>query len=103
MYGAVRLVHADHFVAYHYRSRKAKRYEVGVLELFDGSEADIAAPFSALTAPSPVVLRQAFIFPYPAAQLAVSRTAQGITDRTLLFVTEDGESAAPRAPAAAPC
>lgn len=94
-YDTVHMIHAENFVIYHYRNRKDKRYEVGVIEMFDGTGRDPTAPYEslALATRPPIFLKQSFIFPSAITSLAVTRTQRGITDLAVLATLSTGDIA----------
>jgi len=92
--GSVHMVQSANWIAYHYRNRKSKRYEIGMLELFDGSDRDPTLPFTSRDAAAPIVLRQAYVFPHPATSMSLTVTAQGVAETQILIGLPSGSIAA---------
>jgi hypothetical protein len=88
--GGVHMVQSENWVAYHYRNRNMKRYEMGMLELFDASESDPSAPFTSRDATAPINVRQAYIFPHPATAMGLTHTNQGATETQVLVALPSG-------------
>jgi len=88
--GDVHMVQSENWVSYHYRNRKMKRYEMGMLELFDASENDPSQPFTSRDATAPINVRQAYIFPHPATAMGLTHTNQGVTETQVLVALPSG-------------
>ena len=88
--GDVHMVQSENWVSYHYRNRKMKRYEMGMLELFDASENDPSKPFTSRDATAPINVRQAYIFPHPATAMGLTTTTQGATETQVLVALPSG-------------
>ncbi|KAL6736891.1 hypothetical protein Aduo_007193 [Ancylostoma duodenale] len=83
----VHLVHCEHWIAYSYWSEKGRRTEIGVLELYEGSEQSNKDRFDSLTPTKqpPEVVSQSFIYAQGIEAMAVSETEKGLTTRSLLL------------------
>ena len=90
VFGAVHLTQSANWVVYHYRNRKAKRNEIGILELFSGDDEPPEGGFTSFEASPPAVLRQAYIAPFAVSALATTITEQGVTETQLLAAKTDG-------------
>lgn len=90
VFGAVHLTQSSNWVVYHYRSRRSKRNEVGILELFTSSDDPPTSGFSSLDAAAPIVLRQAYIAPFAVSALTTTITDQGVTEPMLLAAMTSG-------------
>ncbi|XP_076472635.1 ER membrane protein complex subunit 1-like [Babylonia areolata] len=89
--GPVNVVHAENWVVYSFYSEKHRRYEMAVLELYEGKEQSNSTAFSSLSPPpNPLVLRQSYIFPVPIHCLASSVTEKGITNKNLIMALKVG-------------
>ena len=88
--GSVHMVQSGNWVAYHYRNRKYKRYEIGMLEMFDLSERDPTLPFTSRDVTAPVVLRQAYIFPHAASSMSLTVTTRGVAETQILIGLPSG-------------
>merc|ERR1712166_1246617 len=71
----------------------AKRNEVGILELFDGSDEAPIESFSSFQATPPIELRQAYIAPFTVTALATTYTAKGVTETQVLAAMTSGSLA----------
>lgn len=70
---------------YQYWNTKARRNELTVLELYEGTEQYNATAFSSLDRPQlPQVLQQSYIFPSSISAMEATITERGITSRHLL-------------------
>ncbi|XP_068622538.1 ER membrane protein complex subunit 1 [Battus philenor] len=86
-------VHADHFIAYLYRSDKHRRVEIATMELYEGKERWTApgAAFSSFASErAPAVERQAYIVPATTTAAAVTLTERSLTDRHVLLALSTG-------------
>ncbi|WKX94488.1 hypothetical protein Q1695_011623 [Nippostrongylus brasiliensis] len=83
----VHLVHCEHWIAYSYWSEKGRRTEIGVLELYEGSEQTNKEVFDSLapTRRAPEILTQSYIYAQGIKAMAVSETEKGLTTRSLLI------------------
>ncbi|KAK6736630.1 hypothetical protein RB195_019370 [Necator americanus] len=83
----VHLVHCEHWIAYSYWSEKGRRTEIGVLELYEGSEQSNKDRFDSFapTKQPPEVVSQSFIYAQGIEAMAVSETEKGLTTRSLLL------------------
>ncbi|KAK5985909.1 ER membrane protein complex subunit 1 [Trichostrongylus colubriformis] len=83
----VHLVHCEHWIAYSYWSEKGRRTEIGILELYEGSEQTNKDRFDSLspTKKAPEVITQSFIYAQGIQAMAVSETEKGLTTRSLLM------------------
>lgn len=90
VFGAVHLTQSANWVVYHYRNRKAKRNEIGILELFSASDEAPDGGFTSFDVSPPIVLRQAYIAPFAVSALATTITEQGVTETQLLAAKTDG-------------
>ncbi|XP_077167763.1 ER membrane protein complex subunit 1 [Paroedura picta] len=89
--GPVHIVHSENWVVYQYWNTKARRNELTVLELYEGTEQYNATAFSSLDRPFlPQVLQQAYIFPSAISAMEVTITERGITSRHLLIGLPSG-------------
>ncbi|VDO27239.1 unnamed protein product [Haemonchus placei] len=88
----VHLVHCEHWIAYSYWSEKGRRTEIGVLELYEGSEQSNKDYFDSLspTRTAPQVVTQSFIYAQGIQAMAVSETEKGLTTRSLLMALPMG-------------
>lgn len=83
----VHLVNCEHWVAYSYWSEKGRRTEIGILELYEGSEQSSKNYFDSLTPTknAPEIVTQSFIYAQGIQAMAVSETEKGLTTRSLLM------------------
>ncbi|ETN68661.1 g-patch domain protein [Necator americanus] len=88
----VHLVHCEHWIAYSYWSEKGRRTEIGVLELYEGSEQSNKDRFDSFapTKQPPEVVSQSFIYAQGIEAMAVSETEKGLTTRSLLLALPVG-------------
>lgn len=97
--GPVAAVFSENWVVYQYLSLGARRYEVGVMELYDATPRNFsalevltgggggAADLSSYAPAALEVLQQAYFTSLPARALAITRTALGITSKMVLLAT----------------
>ncbi|KAF6108513.1 ER membrane protein complex subunit 1 [Phyllostomus discolor] len=89
--GPVHIVHSENWVVYQYWNTKARRNELTVLELYEGTEQYNATAFSSLDRPQPPqVLQQSYIFPSAISAMEATITERGITSRHLLIGLPSG-------------
>uniref|UniRef100_A0A8C5U813 ER membrane protein complex subunit 1 n=1 Tax=Malurus cyaneus samueli TaxID=2593467 RepID=A0A8C5U813_9PASS len=89
--GPVHMVHSENWVVYQYWNTKARRNELTVLELYEGTEQYNATAFSSLDRPIlPQVLQQSYIFPSAISAMEATITERGITSRHLLIGLPSG-------------
>ncbi|VDM65110.1 unnamed protein product [Strongylus vulgaris] len=83
----VHLVHCEHWIAYSYWSEKGRRTEIGILELYEGSEQTYKDRFDSLTPTKqpPEIISQSFIYAQGIQAMGVSETEKGLTTRSLLL------------------
>jgi hypothetical protein len=82
----VHIVHCENWLVYSFWNEKARRTELNVLEMYEGSvqtDADTFSSHTPLVNP-PIVMKQAYIFPQGISSLGVSNTIRGLTNRLLL-------------------
>ena len=78
-------------VQYSFYSEKHRRYEMAVLELYEGKEQSNSTAFSSFSPPAnPLVLRQSYIFPVPINRMASTVTEKGITNKNLICTYRTG-------------
>eukprot|EP00056_Hartaetosiga_gracilis_P005256 m.82838 g.82838 ORF g.82838 m.82838 type:complete len:940 (+) comp12103_c0_seq4:17-2836(+) len=85
--GPVHMAMSENWLVYTYRNRKAKHYELSVMELYDSSnkEKEKSIPFSSLKTSKPIIHQQSYIFPTAVSAIGVTTTEQGITEKRVLF------------------
>ncbi|KAG8569909.1 hypothetical protein GDO81_014592 [Engystomops pustulosus] len=89
--GPVQLVHSENWVVYQYWNSKARRNELSVLELYEGTEQYNSTSFSSLDRPHlPHVLQQSYIFPSTIRAMQATITERGITSRHILIGLPSG-------------
>ncbi|KAM3921250.1 ER membrane protein complex subunit 1 [Leptodactylus fuscus] len=89
--GPVQLVHSENWVVYQYWNSKARRNELTVLELYEGTEQYNSTSFSSLDRPHlPHVLQQSYIFPSSIRAMQATITERGITSRHILIGLPSG-------------
>ncbi|KAM4014709.1 ER membrane protein complex subunit 1 [Anomaloglossus baeobatrachus] len=89
--GPVHLVHSENWVVYQYWNSKARRNELSVLELYEGTEQYNSTSFSSLDRPHlPHVLQQSYIFPSSIRAMQATITERGITSRHVLIGLPSG-------------
>ncbi|XP_073426418.1 ER membrane protein complex subunit 1 isoform X1 [Dendrobates tinctorius] len=89
--GPVHLVHSENWMVYQYWNSKARRNELTVLELYEGTEQYNSTSFSSLDRPHlPHVLQQSYIFPSSIRAMQATITERGITSRHVLIGLPSG-------------
>ncbi|XP_040278633.1 ER membrane protein complex subunit 1 isoform X2 [Bufo bufo] len=89
--GPVHLVHSENWVLYQYWNSKARRNEISILELYEGTEQYNSTSFSSLDRPHlPHVLQQSYIFPSTIRAMQATITERGITSRHVLIGLPSG-------------
>ncbi|KAJ8320425.1 hypothetical protein KUTeg_002012 [Tegillarca granosa] len=89
--GPVNVIHSENWVVYNYFNQKSRRYEIAVLELFEGKDQSNATAFSSFSAPrEPLVLRQSYIMPLAISTMATTITEKGITSKNIIFALKLG-------------
>ncbi|XP_075047264.1 ER membrane protein complex subunit 1 [Mixophyes fleayi] len=89
--GPVHVVHSENWVVYQYWNSKARRNELTVLELYEGTEQYNSTTFSSLDRPHlPHVLQQSYIFPSAIRAMQATITERGITSRHILIGLPSG-------------
>ncbi|XP_066462451.1 ER membrane protein complex subunit 1 [Eleutherodactylus coqui] len=89
--GPVHIVHSENWVVYQYWNSKARRNELTVLELYEGTEQYNSTSFSSLDRPHlPHVLQQSYIFPSSIRAMQATITERGITSRHILIGLPSG-------------
>ncbi|XP_075696636.1 ER membrane protein complex subunit 1 isoform X2 [Rhinoderma darwinii] len=89
--GPVHLVHSENWMVYQYWNSKARRNELTVLELYEGTEQYNSTSFSSLDRPYlPHVLQQSYIFPSTIRAMQATITERGITSRHILIGLPSG-------------
>ncbi|XP_077116422.1 ER membrane protein complex subunit 1 isoform X2 [Ranitomeya variabilis] len=89
--GPVHLVHSENWMVYQYWNSKARRNELSVLELYEGTEQYNSTSFSSLDRPHlPHVLQQSYIFPSSIRAMQATITERGITSRHVLIGLPSG-------------
>ncbi|KAM4650502.1 ER membrane protein complex subunit 1 isoform 2-T2 [Discoglossus pictus] len=89
--GPVQIVHSENWMVYQYWNSKARRSELSVLELYEGTEQYNSTNFSSLDRPHlPHVLQQSYIFPSAIRALQATITERGITSRHILIGLPSG-------------
>uniref|UniRef100_A0A1I7TGB0 ER membrane protein complex subunit 1 n=1 Tax=Caenorhabditis tropicalis TaxID=1561998 RepID=A0A1I7TGB0_9PELO len=90
----IHLVHSENWIAYSYWSEKGRRTELGIIELYEGSEEqhqqkDIFDSKIGQKLP-PVVTQQSYIYAQGVEAMTVSETEQGLTTRSILLAHPTG-------------
>jgi len=90
--GPVNIVHSENWLVYSYWNQRYRRNEIASIELYEGKTQSNTTTFSSLDLPlvSPMVERQAFIFPSNIQALGVSLTEKGISNKDLLISLASG-------------
>uniref|UniRef100_A0A915CSD2 ER membrane protein complex subunit 1 n=1 Tax=Ditylenchus dipsaci TaxID=166011 RepID=A0A915CSD2_9BILA len=88
----VNLVHCENWLVYTYWNVKARRTELGVVELYEGLEQTNSKNFNSYTTlKHPLtVFAQSYIFSQGVAAMAVSETEQGLTTRSVIIAMPFG-------------
>lgn len=89
--GPIHMVHSENWLVYCLYNTKSRRYELTVLEMYDGyTERNSTALSSFEPPPMPIILQQSYIFPTTVRTATVTITERGITHKTLLFGLQTG-------------
>ncbi|EDO46898.1 predicted protein [Nematostella vectensis] len=89
--GPVHLVHSENWAVYSMYNTKSRRYELVVLELYEGYEERNSTAFSSMDPPPhPMILHQSYVFPTTIRTMTVSITERGITNKHLLLGLQTG-------------
>lgn len=89
--GPVHLTQSEHWVAYHYRNRKAKRFEINIMEMYESNNKPRTDGFSSLDSALPIVMSQSYVLPTAITATASSVTEHGITGKMLIAATPSGQ------------
>jgi hypothetical protein len=89
--GPIHMVHSENWFVYHLWNLRHRRYEVTVLDLYEGSmdrnDTHVSSLDPSLT---PNILSQSYIFPAAVSTMVVTMTEKGITHKTVLFGLNNG-------------
>uniref|UniRef100_A0A1I7ZIA1 ER membrane protein complex subunit 1 n=1 Tax=Steinernema glaseri TaxID=37863 RepID=A0A1I7ZIA1_9BILA len=90
--GPFNMVHCENWLAYTFWNERARRMDLGIMELFDGSEPCDSERFNSLTPRRnlPIVTEQAYVFSQGISAMAVTDTEKGLTTRSLLIAMPFG-------------
>ncbi|XP_029195823.2 ER membrane protein complex subunit 1-like [Acropora millepora] len=89
--GPLHMVHSENWLVYCLFNTKSRRYELTVLEMYDGYKERNSSALSSFDSPSmPMVLQQSYIFPTTIRTASVTITERGITHKNLLFGLQTG-------------
>ncbi|KAK0393204.1 hypothetical protein QR680_000096 [Steinernema hermaphroditum] len=90
--GPFNMVHCENWLAYTFWNERARRMDLGVMELFDGAEQCDSERFNSLTPRKnlPIVTEQAYVFSQGISAMAVTDTEKGLTTRSLLIAMPFG-------------
>ncbi|CAI2347305.1 unnamed protein product [Caenorhabditis sp. 36 PRJEB53466] len=91
--GPIHLVHSENWIAYAYWSEKGRRTELGIIELYEGSEKQFQKEMfdSYLLNKQPaIVMSQSYIYAHGIDSMTVSETEKGLTTRSLLLALPAG-------------
>ena len=85
--GPVNIVHSENWLVYSYWNQRHRRNEIASIELYEGKTQSNTTTFSSIDLPlvSPMVERQAFIFPSSIQALGVSVTEKGISNKVKII------------------
>ncbi|CAO4367949.1 unnamed protein product [Caenorhabditis nigoni] len=90
----IHLVHSENWIAYTYWSEKGRRTELGIIELYEGSEENYTQQetFDSKIVQKlpPVVAQQSYIYAQGVDAMSVSETEQGLTTRSILLAHPSG-------------
>ncbi|CAL2035031.1 unnamed protein product [Caenorhabditis brenneri] len=90
----IHLVHSENWIAYSYWSDKGRRTELGIIELYEGTEEQHTQKelFDSKVGQKlpPVVTQQSYIYAQGVDAMSVSETEQGLTTRSLLLAHPSG-------------
>uniref|UniRef100_A0A914EHP0 ER membrane protein complex subunit 1 n=1 Tax=Acrobeloides nanus TaxID=290746 RepID=A0A914EHP0_9BILA len=86
------LVHCENWLAYSYWNEKARRTEIGVIELYEGLTQTNAVHFNSMTTEKTplTIYAQSFIFSQGINAMTATETEQGLTNRNLLIALPFG-------------
>ncbi|XP_043497857.1 ER membrane protein complex subunit 1 isoform X1 [Polistes fuscatus] len=89
--GPFHIVHSENWLIYSYFNEKSRRTEIATLELYEGKIQSNVTVFSSLaTIKSPIVERQAFIFPASIEYMRETITEKGITSKHIIVSLANG-------------
>ncbi|XP_064629026.1 ER membrane protein complex subunit 1-like isoform X2 [Lineus longissimus] len=89
--GPVHVVHSENWVVYNYWNQGKRRNEITVLELYEGNKQSNATTFSSLSPPpTPLVMRQSYIFPTSLTTMSVTITEKGISNKHIMIALSMG-------------
>ncbi|XP_015176654.1 PREDICTED: ER membrane protein complex subunit 1 isoform X1 [Polistes dominula] len=89
--GPFHVVHSENWLVYSYFNEKSRRTEIATLELYEGKIQSNVTVFSSLaTTKSPIVERQAFIFPASIEYMKETITEKGITSKHIIVSLANG-------------
>ncbi|KAI6228190.1 PQQ enzyme repeat family protein [Aphelenchoides besseyi] len=88
----VHLLHCENWVVYSYWNEKARRTEIGIIELYEGLEQTNAKHFNSFTTVRhPLnVIASSFVFPQGISAVGASDTEQGLTTRSVIVAMPFG-------------
>ncbi|KAI1711888.1 PQQ-like domain-containing protein [Ditylenchus destructor] len=88
----IHLVLCENWLVYTYWNEKARRTEMGVIELYEGREQTNAQHFNSFTTlKHPLTIHaQSYVFSQGVSAIAVSETEQGLTTRSLIIAMPFG-------------
>lgn len=86
------MVHCENWIVISYWNDKARRTEIGVIELFEGLQQVNSSAFGSLSASekSPMTLAQTYIFSQGISTISTTQTMQGLTSRSILIALPSG-------------
>ena len=89
--GPVRLLLTENALVYHLWATKAKRFEVGVVELYERQGVSAAPePFNSLHSREVYSRSQSYVYPSPALSIGLSKTLHGLTPKRVLMTQPTG-------------
>ncbi|XP_068727259.1 ER membrane protein complex subunit 1-like [Montipora capricornis] len=89
--GPLHMVHSENWLVYCLFNTKSRRYELTVLEMYDGyTERNSTVLSSFDPPPMPMILQQSYVFPTTIRTATVTITERGITHKNLLFGLQTG-------------
>ncbi|XP_073989835.1 ER membrane protein complex subunit 1 isoform X2 [Rhodnius prolixus] len=87
----IHVVHSENWIVYSYFNDKSRRTEIVTLDLYEGKVQKNTTAFSSLDPPvSPLVERQAYIFPHIITSMKETITEKGITSKHVLVGLSTG-------------
>ncbi|EDV23975.1 uncharacterized protein TRIADDRAFT_37902 [Trichoplax adhaerens] len=89
--GPVKLVLCEHWIVFHYWNTKYRRYEMAVIELFEGQKKLNETIFSSFITQLNTVSMQSYVFPFDVITMTVTRTEKAITHKDILIGLPGGE------------